>query len=442
MKQVLLAVSLIFSSVSTFAQNGKIVGKVTDEKGEGVIQANVIIDASKGWAAVSDFDGNYALSVPSGEYEVHYRYVGKEEIIKKVSVRTNETVIQNIVLVEKTRMIDQVVVSGSKYERKQSEETVSIEVMKGNILQNQNVNNVESGVQKIPGVTIADGQANIRGGSGWSYGAGSRVAVLFDDLLITTADADDAKWGSMPVENIEQIEVLKGASSAIYGSGALNGVINARMAYPTDKPYTRMMTYAGFYGDPPQRIMKWWQGRPQFFLGANFADRRKIGQWDLVTGLAYNNDRGYLDSSDSQDARVNAKIRYRFKKVEGLNVGLGILANWSWGKTFFVWDSLGEKSYKPMPGSITQYDNARYIIDPFINYTTKNNDRFALRYRLLNTSNVNSTGQGSIANRHIIDFSYQRPFDVSEKVKLNFIAGAAGRIDKVAPPGNDSSYLF
>lgn len=442
MKQVLLAVYFIFSGVSTFAQNGKIVGKVTDEKGEGVIQANVIIDASKGWAAVSDFDGNYTLSVPSGEYEIHYRYVGKEEVVKTVKVTEGETVTHNIVLVEKTRMIDQVVVSGSKYERKQSEETVSIEVMKGNTLQNQNVTDVAQGVQKIPGVTIADGQANIRGGAGWSYGAGSRVSVLFDDLAITTADADDAKWSVMPVENIEQIEVLKGAASAIYGSGALNGVINARLGYPTDKPYTKFQAYTGFYDSPPAAEMKWWVAKPQFFLGGQFADRRKVGQWDITTGLAYNNDRGYLDSSDSQDARLNMKVRYRFKKIQGLNVGLGILANWSWGKTFFIWDSIGDKGYRPMPKTITQYSNGRFLIDPFITYSTKNNDRFSLRYRLITSQNKNSTGQGSIADRHIIDFSYQRLFDVSEKAKLNFIAGVAGRVDRVAPPAGDTSYLY
>lgn len=441
MKQFLLAITL-FSGLFSYAQNGKIAGKVTDEKGEGVIQANVIIDAAKGWAAVSDFDGNYEFSVPAGEHIVSYRYVGKEEVVVKVKIEEGQTTTQNVVLKDKERLIDQVVVSGSKYERKLSEETVSLEVMKGNTLQNQNVTDVAQGVQKIPGVTIADGQANIRGGAGWSYGAGSRVSVLFDDMLITTADADDAKWSVMPVENIEQIEVLKGAASAIYGSGALNGVINARLGYPTDKPYTKLQTYVGFYDAPPSAEMKWWTARPQFFLGGQFADRRKVGQWDLITGIAYNNDRGYLDSSDSQDARLNFKVRYRFKKVEGLNIGLGVLSNWSWGKTFFVWDSIGNKGYKPMANTITQYTNGRFLVDPFINYSTKNNDRFSLRYRLITSQNKNSTGQGSIADRHIIDFSYQRAFDVSEKVKLNFIGGAAGRIDRVAPPDGDSSYLY
>lgn len=428
---------MMFSCILAFSQNAKIEGQLVDEKKEPIVQATVIVDAAKGLATVTDIDGFYELSLPPGTYDVTFKSMSKEDQVIKVTLTEGEKRTINLTLVEKPKIFDQIVVTGSKYEKKQSEETVSLEVMKSNVLANQNVTDVANGVQKIPGVTIADGQANIRGGSGWSYGAGSRVAVLYDDLLITTADADDAKWSMMPVENIEQIEVLKGAASAIYGSGALNGVINARMAYPTDKPYTKLQTYAGFYEGPTKtRSMKWWQGKPQYFLGGQFADRRKIGQFDVISGLAYNNDKGWLDSSDNQDVRVNAKIRYRFKKIKGLNIGVGALAYWSWGKTFFLWDSIGNKAYKPLVNTITVYDNSRYIIDPFINYTFKDVNKLSLRYRWLNSSNVNSTGQGSIAHRHIIDLSYQRPFDVSEKVKLNFVAGVGGRIDKIAPPTN------
>lgn len=423
-------------SLNLLAQNAKLSGKVTEENGDALISCNVVIDATKGWAAVTDFDGLYEINLPPGSYEVLFKYVGKDDVRVKVTLSEGEKKVLNQLMKEKSTMIDVVVVTGSKYEKKLSEETVSLEVMKSAVLNNQNVTDVSGGVQKIPGVTIADGQVNIRGGSGWSYGAGSRVAVLYDDLLITTADADDAKWSMMPVENIDQIEVLKGAASAIYGTGALNGVINARVAYPTDEPYTKLMTYAGFYDSPKTRSMKWWQGKPQYGYGFNFADRRRIGQFDLTTGTAYNNDRGWLDSSDGQEFRLNAKIRYRFKKIEGLNMGVGALANWSWGKTFFLWDSIGTKGYRPLVNTVTIYDNSRYLIDPFINYTDKQNNRLSFRYRWLNSSNVNSTGQGSIAHRHILDFSYQRPFEVSEKVKFNFVAGVGGRIDKIAPPDN------
>jgi hypothetical protein len=80
-------------------------------------------------------------------------------------------------------------------------------------------------------VVTGDGQASIRGGSGWSYGAGSRVLVLYDDLPLLSAEGADAKWALIPMENIESMEVIKGAASSIYGSGALNGVINFRTGY-------------------------------------------------------------------------------------------------------------------------------------------------------------------------------------------------------------------
>ena len=43
-------------------------------------------------------------------------------------------------------------------------------------------------MEQIPGVNITDGQANIRGGSGWSYGAGSRVLVMVDDMPLISGD--------------------------------------------------------------------------------------------------------------------------------------------------------------------------------------------------------------------------------------------------------------
>jgi hypothetical protein len=111
-------------------------------------------------------------------------------------------------------------------------------------------------------------------------------------------------------------------------------------------------------------------------------------------------------------------------KLEGLNVGINLLGYWSWGTTFFLWNGTLDRSrIQTFPGTVTKYDNGRYIIDPFINYFDKKGNNISLKYRLLNSSNINSTGQGSIANRHIIDLSYSRPFEVSNKIVSTFLAG-------------------
>ena len=440
MKKLLYSICCIVLSFSASAQNAKIVGRVIDEKGEGLIQAAVVIDASKGIATVTDFDGNYELNVAAGTYNVTYRYTGKQESKIKITLADGEKKTQNVTLTEKTKMMDEVVVSGSKYAKKMSEETVSMDVMKGSTLSDQNITSLDNGVQKIPGVTIADGQANIRGGAGWSYGAGSRVAILYDDLPITTADADDAKWSVIPMENVEQVEVIKGAASALYGSGAMNGIINARSAWPTDQPYTKVQTYFGFYGNPSEGDMRWWlPGQLQYFSGFNVADRRKVGQVDISTSAFYSTDRGYLDSSDASDLRVAAKIRWRSKKIEGLSIGVQAIAYYSWGKTFFVWDSIGSKGYQPLGGTITIYHDGRYIVDPFITYYDKKDNKFSFKYRYLNSTNLNTTGQGSVGHRNYAELQYAK---MLKNIDLNVIAGAVGVYDIAkAPPGDTASLI-
>ena len=122
-----------------------------------------------------------------------------------------------------------------KYEQKIEEITVSMEVIKPSLIENKNTTNIQTAMDQVPGVNITDGQANIRGGSGWSYGAGTRVLVLVDDMPLISGDAGQVQWKLIATENINQVEVIKGASSALYGSSALNGIINIRTAFPSQK---------------------------------------------------------------------------------------------------------------------------------------------------------------------------------------------------------------
>ena len=120
-------------------------------------------------------------------------------------------------------------------EQKIEEITVSMEVIKPGLIENKNTTDIQTAMDQIPGVNITDGQANIRGGSGWSYGAGTRVLVMVDDMPLISGDAGQVQWKLIATENIHQVEVIKGAASALYGSSALNGIINIRTAFPSQK---------------------------------------------------------------------------------------------------------------------------------------------------------------------------------------------------------------
>jgi hypothetical protein len=180
-------------------------------------------------------------------------------------------------------------VSAGKFEQDYGRITVSMEVIKPQMIENRNTVNIDDVLQQTPGVSIVDGEPQIRSGSGYSFGAGSRVMVLLDDLPILSGDAGRPSWGFLPIENIQQIEVIKGASSVLYGSAALSGVINMRTAYPTDEPLTKITTFVGGYSAPQTREAKYWEGTPMRngfqFLHARKTSKREINEMDRAIDL-------------------------------------------------------------------------------------------------------------------------------------------------------------
>ncbi|MGB1018260.1 MAG: TonB-dependent receptor [Chitinophagales bacterium] len=441
MKHILL---FLFFTLTFFifsdAQNATLKGKVLEPNGEGVIQANVIIDVSKGWAVATDFEGNYELNVPAGKYAVLYRYIGKIDKIVTVTLKANETTIQNVTLDEKAELINTIVVTASKYAKKLSEETVSIEVLSNDLLENNNIVDAEESLNKVPGVTVTEGQANIRGGSGWSYGAGSRVAVLYDDLPMVSAEGGDAKWGFIPMENVEQIEVIKGAASSIYGSGALNGVINVRTGYAKKEPETKISIFGGAYASPINYEGAWWLkdgNQTPFEAGASLLHKRKVGQLDLVVHGQYNQKRSTFQGSGNSQARGGFKFRFRPKKVQGLNLGINTNISHGWGRNFFLWDGDYDKQRIPMPGTSTNYQSLRWTIDPFINYRDKKGNRFSYKFRYFNTTNKGEQGQGSVPTNYYNELQYTRYF---KKIKFNIVAGLVGSYSTVrAVKGSDGT---
>jgi outer membrane receptor protein involved in Fe transport len=112
-------------------------------------------------------------------------------------------------------------------------------------------------------------------------------------------------WGSIPVENLSQIEIIKGASSVLYGSAALNGIINIRTAYPLDKPMTKINLMTGFYSQPDDALYRW--DSPDnlpIYSSLNFFHSRKAGQWDIVLGGNFYMDNGFI-GPEPTDTLIN-----------------------------------------------------------------------------------------------------------------------------------------
>jgi len=79
-----------------------------------------------------------------------------------------------------------------------------------------------------------------------------------DDQPLLSADLSDVKWNFIPIENAQQVEIIKGSSSVLYGSAALNGVINVRLARATETPYSYLSMYSGVYDRMKDTAQIWW----------------------------------------------------------------------------------------------------------------------------------------------------------------------------------------
>lgn len=247
-----LTILFFISSLAITAQNATIKGVIRDEK-ETIPGVNVTVDVNgvkKG--AQTDLDGIYSLEVPPGKQTVSFSYTGKRTQTLVKDFVAGDVITYDLKLEDQENIMKQeVVISASKYEKKAAEETVSIQTISPKLLEGNNSTTADKALNKTPGVSVVDGQANIRGGSGYSYGAGSRVMLLVDDMPVLTGDAGFPSWSFIPVENLSQIEIIKGAASALYGSSALNGIINVRTAYPTKEPVTKVSLFSTVYGNPP-----------------------------------------------------------------------------------------------------------------------------------------------------------------------------------------------
>lgn len=407
-----ILIAVFFYSCQLYAQTtGIIKGLVKDKSnGEALPGATVILNKTNGVS--TDATGAFLLKSQVGSYELSCDLLGYTLHTQTVTVNANDTTVLDIDLDpdKGNQLLDEVVVSAGKFEQKLSDITVSMEVIKPQLIENKNTTSLDMIMNQVPGVTVADGQASIRGGSGFSYGAGSRVLMLVDEMPMISADANDIKWNYLPLENLEQVEVIKGAASALFGSSALNGAINLRTAYAKDKPVTKVTVFAGSYDAPRRSSLKWWKGTSQFQEGVNFSHAQKIKNLDLVIGGHAYNDDGFRFLETEQRVRFNVNLRYNFQgKLRGLAVGVNTNMMQTRGGLFFLWQN-ADSAYIPQGYTIQKYDNQRFNIDPYINYLFKKGGKLSLRTRYFLTNNTNDKGQGARAELYYSELQYQKRF--------------------------------
>ena len=220
----------------------KITGTVVDAQGP-VIGASVVEKGTTN-GTVTDFDGNFSLSVKTGATIV-ISFIGYETQEIKVGNQDN---IQ-VTMKDDNAVLEEVVVVGYGVQKKKLVTGATVQV-KGEDIAKLNTTNALTAMQaSTPGVNIT--QSSSQPGKGFKVnirGVGtignSSPLLIIDGINAGTAD--DGLNGLNP-NDIESIDVLKdAASAAIYGARAANGVI--LVTTKQGKEGKLSLQYDGFVG--------------------------------------------------------------------------------------------------------------------------------------------------------------------------------------------------
>lgn len=444
MKQL---VASLFISISLlgFGQDeiqGKFTGKVTDPDGEPLIGAAVIYRTDITIGALTDLQGDFDMELPAGDARIICRYSGMVTDTFAVIIIAGRTITRDIVLKPfidpSVKELDDITIRVGKFDKPLEEQTVSLEILRPELIENKNTRSIETALDQTPGLNILDGEPQIRGGSGFTFGVGSKVAVIVDDMPMLSGDAGRPEWGFIPVENIHQIEITKGAASVLSGSSALSGSIHIRTAYPGVKPKTKVNVYSGLYSGPNVEGGTWWTGVP-LISGANFLHTRRAKQWDIVIGGNVNYDHGYLgppvtdpgivdtisnfteQQMSSQRVRMNFNLRRRSAKYKGLNYGINGNVMFAQSNLTFAWLNDTSGLFQGYPGAVFLQDQFIFNVDPFVNFFTKASGKHSLRARLLYTSNEMTANQSNQSEVYYGDYMFKKRY--ANLNDLDFIGG-------------------
>ncbi len=462
---VLIALGLFISnsfSQQTGVLKGRVISKANNEPLSSAT-VRLVNNAAKG--TVTDPDGIYSLVLDTGYHKLECEYIGLLPDTFMVHITANAITEKNIGLVSSSELLNTIVISSGKFNQKLDELTVSMEVLRPNLINNKNTTSIETALEQVPGLTIIDNDPQIRGGSGFTFGVGSRVAIVADGIPLLSGDAGRPEWSYIPVENIAQIEIIKGSSSVLYGSSAINGVINIRSAYPTNTPKTTISYSAGGYSLPQAPAENWYKGAIPGFMNLNFLHAEIINHnIDFVVGGNFNIDQGYIGPAPSmgfidtdtrkilmindsiktysnkdmlrERARLNFSLRYRSKKVTGLSFGIN--GNGMFNKTNMVlaWlsDSLG--LYRGYPGAVFLEKQTFFNLDPFIKYDAGGGVIHSFVSRVFHTDDEMTNNQSTNGTLYYGEYQLQKKYS---DMGITFTGGVVGSLSTTYAQLYDSS---
>ena len=224
---------LLFFCAFTYAQT-TVTGTVTDETGQPLPGANVVVvGASTG--AITDFDGKYSLTYDqSPPFSIQVSSVGFETNTQEVT--TNPQTID--FTMEEGNVLDEIVISASRTPERIFESPVTVERFGLKEIKNTASADFYDGLENLKGVDVNTNSLTFKSINtrGFATFANTRFMQLVDGMDNSTPALNFpiGNLVGMIETDVQSVELLPGASSALYGANAFNGILFMTSKSPFD----------------------------------------------------------------------------------------------------------------------------------------------------------------------------------------------------------------
>jgi len=335
----ILLIVLIYASVLHANTAGRIEGNVVDEEtNEPIPNANVFIEGTL-LGAAADANGHFFIQdISPGSYRLTCSAIGFQKETSSITIRPRRTTKVTFRLQQTLIRMNDMVVTASKYQQSIEDVPVRIDLVKSEDITARNAITLDQALQYVAGVQMAGNNISIRGSSSFSYGLGTRTLVLLDGVPFLSGDESKVIFEAIPVSEIEQVEVMKGAGSALYGSNAMGGVINIITKKPqADSSYADVSIYSGFYETPFYEQWRWSDSR-RTFRGALLSYKTAFHGVASNFALNYHHNNNFKENADFRSWNFYSKFRFALGANNHWRIESGWLNREQGG--FLFWQNL------------------------------------------------------------------------------------------------------
>jgi len=232
--RTILLVSLLLLGFGGHAQT-TVNGTVNDQNGEPVAGANVVI-IGKAVGTVTDFDGNFVLQTSEQPpFQIRVTSIGYSDYIANIT-SNNQTI--SVSMQESQTLLDEIVISASRTPERIFESPVSVERFGLREIKSTTAPTFYDGLQNLKGVDINTNSLTFQSVNtrGFATFANNRFLQLVDGMDNSAPGLNFVLGNLVGMSELEvqSVEILPGASSALYGAGAFNGILFMTSKNPFD----------------------------------------------------------------------------------------------------------------------------------------------------------------------------------------------------------------